>query len=226
MRPRHFVLTGNENHRITLEEASTLTRNYRESHTQGCALGGFFTEEVFTKILHQEGCVGIRVYLAESTKRDVAFILAGAEANGNDLFQGVLGANPVICPPFWSQFNDLNSTPAERTTPKNEKNELSLESGAHFITLAEASMLTRDYRKSRKQDIGKGGFFGRNIFEKILAQSDCIGIRIYHGVHDDGKATFVLVGVNKCGDDLSEGVLGQQPIWCPPYCFAVNPLNS
>ena len=69
----------------------------------------------------------------------------------------------------------------------------------------------------------KGGAFHREVIDKILAQKNCVGIRIYFAKLDDAKPTFVVVGVDNNGDDLSEGIIAEAIIPCPPFCGALNP---
>ena len=94
------------------------------------------------------------------------------------------------------------------------------------MTLAEASQLTRTYRESLKDGDAKGGYFGGGIFRKILAQAQCVGIRIYFANHEDGSPTFVLVGVDAYGSDLVFGDIAQKSFPCPPWCAVPNPLNK
>ncbi|HEY4611882.1 MAG TPA: hypothetical protein VII11_02755, partial [Bacteroidota bacterium] len=96
----------------------------------------------------------------------------------------------------------------------------------HHINLTDASRLTKRYRDSVPADAMKGGYFGRVIFEKVLAQEGCVGIRCYFAAFDDRTPTIVLAGVEKTGNDLWEGVLGEDVCPCPPFCSEYNPLNS
>lgn len=70
-------------------------------------------------------------------------------------------------------------------------------------------------------------FYGINRINEILAQPDCIGIRIYYAIDDNGAQQFVLVGVNSAGDNIWDltttqpnegGVLMELGAWCPPRC--------
>jgi hypothetical protein len=72
----------------------------------------------------------------------------------------------------------------------------------------------------------KGGYFARNIFDMILSQPGCAGVRYYYAKKDDGTATIVLVGVDASGNDIAQGVLGDDSWPCPPYCGAPNQLNK
>ncbi|MEX2117503.1 MAG: hypothetical protein WEB37_11495, partial [Bacteroidota bacterium] len=62
------------------------------------------------------------------------------------------------------------------------------------------------------------GYMGRNIFEKVLEQEEAVGIRIYNARLDDGRPTYVIVGVDRDGNDLLAGPIGEDVIPCPPKC--------
>ncbi len=96
----------------------------------------------------------------------------------------------------------------------------------HVITLDKAVKFIQNFKSHPASPTIKGGYFGRNIFEKILAQSDCVGIRYYYAALDDGSPTLVLVGVNHNGNDIEQGVIGEITIPCPPYCDSPNQLNK
>jgi len=88
----------------------------------------------------------------------------------------------------------------------------------HVITLDQAVKLVQNYQTSPRVPSIKGGYFGRNIFDKILSQSGCVGIRFYYAQKDDGTSTIVLVGVDNMSNDMTGGVLGDITVPCPPYC--------
>ena len=220
------TFTGNEHHLITLEDARRITENYRNAVPQDSILGGYFSQRIFSKLLGQHTCVGIRIYLASKDEGTPTFVLAGANATGNDLYEGILGAEPIMGPPWPNQqSSELNSSLTK--IAENPSGSACVFSGNenHLTTLAEATQLTRNFRESTMNATGKGGFFGRNIFDRILAQSDCVGIRVYYARHDNGGPTFVLAGVDEVGRDLSRGILGEYVMWCPPFCAPRNPLN-
>lgn len=83
----------------------------------------------------------------------------------------------------------------------------------------------------RYQDNNPGAvkaiFYGSDILQQILAQKDCVGIRIYNAIADDGTPNFVLVGAKENGnniwpsasaDSTPDGILGEQGRPCPPGC--------
>jgi hypothetical protein len=217
--------TGDENHVITLEEGIELTRNYRKTAGKDAVKGGYFGREIIEKILAQRGCVGIRLYHGTHQSGKPTFVLSGVETNGNDLYQGVLGQEMRLSSPMNSNPNPLNSDSWKKGASVKRETKVFTGSENHFVTLAEASEYTRNYRMTMKEGDSKARFFGSSIFRKILAQSDCVGIRVYHARHDDGSPSSVLVGVDQYGNDFVSGVVAQKAMDCPPWCPVVNPLN-
>jgi hypothetical protein len=94
----------------------------------------------------------------------------------------------------------------------------------HIVTLDQAVKYVQNYAAAPTFSI-KGGYFDRGIFDKILAQTDCIGIRYYYGRKDDGSQVIVLTGVDSQGKDMTGGILGEDMIPCPPLCGQGSPLN-
>src|ERR1041385_3761156 len=94
------------------------------------------------------------------------------------------------------------------------------------ITLDEASSMTKKYRDSVPAGSRKGGFFGRDGLESILAQDGCVGIRYYNGLNAAGEPVIILVGADKYENDLYEGTLLEFAEPCPTRCSGNNPLNS
>ena len=96
----------------------------------------------------------------------------------------------------------------------------------HDISLADAAVMTKLYRQSLPEGSCKGGFFGRDAIESLLAQDDCVGIRYYHGIDSKGEPVIILVGVDENEDDLIDGQLLEFAIPCPNQCGAGNVLNG
>lgn len=88
----------------------------------------------------------------------------------------------------------------------------------HVISLDKARKLTETYQNAAKPGDMVAAYLGKNIFQKILDQRDCVGIRIYNAVSENGKPTFVIVGVDTIGNDIINGPLGDQIFPCPPWC--------
>ncbi|MBX3164704.1 MAG: hypothetical protein KF900_09490 [Bacteroidetes bacterium] len=104
-----MTFTGNEDHSITLPEAAHLTKNYRDNNPTGATLGHYFGEKAILKILAQESCVGIRIYYAQKDDGTKQLVITGVNANGDDLYTGVLAEKSQLCPPYCGGSNSLNS---------------------------------------------------------------------------------------------------------------------
>lgn len=96
----------------------------------------------------------------------------------------------------------------------------------HVVTLDQAVHYIQNFKSKPVAPTTKGGYFGRNIFEKILAQPGTVGIRYYYAAMDDATPTIVLVGVDSTGNDLVNGVIGEVTNPCPPLCPTSNALNK
>jgi hypothetical protein len=83
--------------------------------------------------------------------------------------------------------------------------------------LSTASDWTANYRAA-EPGATKAYFFGQQILSDILAQEDCVGIRIYYAIDDEGAKHMILVGVNEDGNDQTSGIVAQRGIGCPSYC--------
>jgi DhnA family fructose-bisphosphate aldolase class Ia len=84
-----------------------------------------------------------------------------------------------------------------------QKEEVRLDAnvGEHIGYELGAKMIKDYYDKYQE---GGAHFVGRNIIEKILSQPDCIGIKIFKGLNEEGKKTYVLTGVNSEGQPILE----------------------
>jgi len=45
-------------------------------------------------------------------------------------------------------------------------------------------------------------YFGCELFENLLNEPECVGIRIYYAQDDDGSPKMVLIGVDKKGNNI------------------------
>ena len=96
----------------------------------------------------------------------------------------------------------------------------------HQVTQTQAERWTAEFQKTAGDGELVAGYFGRNIFEKILKQDDAKGVRIYKAKHDDGSEVLVLVGVDEKGKDIVSGVVGEGIIPCPPFCDEGSRLQT
>jgi|WetSurMetagenome_2_1015567.scaffolds.fasta_scaffold14981_2 hypothetical protein len=132
----------------------------------------------------------------------------------------VLGILVVLCfGLLWSFHNPAKSTPSsqDQQLTGNENHQIDLVTAVRFI---------RNHKSNLKAPSLKGGFFGRNAFEKILAQPGVIGIRYYYAQTDDGNPTLVLVGVDGKGQDIQTGLIMERALLCPPFCAAESELTK
>jgi len=96
----------------------------------------------------------------------------------------------------------------------------------HTITLDQATSYVENFRFSPTAPSIKALYFGREAFDKILAQSGVVGIRCYYAKNPDGTDGLVLVGVDAQGNDLMDGPFQDAGFPCPPFCGAPTPLNK
>lgn len=96
----------------------------------------------------------------------------------------------------------------------------------HSISLEDAARLTANYRDEAGEGAFLGGYFDKSALNKILTQEDCVGIRIYNARSDSDNPTFVLVGVNSEGEDLTGGELSEYANACPPFCPKASELTG
>jgi len=95
-----------------------------------------------------------------------------------------------------------------------------------FVTLREASGWTANYRATISSGDIIAHFVGSEKVKAILDQEDCVGIRIYYGIDDDGKKNLILVGAKADENDIVDGVIVEKVYPCPPRCSGLNDLNS
>ncbi len=224
---RTHRFTGKEQHFISLAEASLLTRKYRASAGRGTVKGGFFSRSIYEKVLGQKGCLGVRSYFAALNDGTPTLVLVGVDEAGNDMIRGVLGDDAFPCPPFYGCYNLLNSDLEHYMVPMLKNRVMFTGKENHSITLAEARHFVDNHRDGkqlfdrhvdrRDSDQIKGGYFSREIYEKILSQEGCVGIRNYFAENTDGTPTIVMVGVDTRGHDQITGVVADDMLLCPPF---------
>lgn len=96
-------------------------------------------------------------------------------------------------------------------------------SSGSVITITEAQKYVSAFRVKFPSEI-KGVFAGKDQINKILQQTDCIGIRMYYGIDDDSKMNLVLVGVDKYQKDMTDGVILDRLSPCPHECDTTSAL--
>jgi hypothetical protein len=92
------------------------------------------------------------------------------------------------------------------------------------ITLVEAEKLTKSFREMFPNQ-AKAFFIGSLNIQAILDQENCVGIRIYNGYNDEDKCLNpLLVGVDKDGKDMTNGLIMDRMTMCPTVCDQNSPL--
>jgi len=95
----------------------------------------------------------------------------------------------------------------------------------NLIQLSDASVFTSNYRTKFPNTVTANAY-GKKQMQDLLDQADCEGFRIYNGLSNDGDQVLVIVGVDKSGNDLYEGILIDRSQPCPSVCSTDNPLNK
>ena len=103
-----MAFTGDEAEEFPLEKAAKWTNNYRTANPDQVK-AHFFGNRIIEKILAQPDCVGIRCYHALDHQGTPQLIIVGADANENDLYEGIIAEVARPCPPYSSTPNPLNS---------------------------------------------------------------------------------------------------------------------
>jgi hypothetical protein len=123
------------------------------------------------------------------------------------LIVGIVIAVAIIA--FFIGRNSCVYKPAQTSFPGAEK---------HEVTLSDAMKYVQNFRKANPEAKIKGGSLNRAIFDKILAQPGCEGIRFYYAKMEDSSSTLVLVGISAEGTDMTKGVIAERIMPCPPMC--------
>lgn len=96
----------------------------------------------------------------------------------------------------------------------------------HKVSLEGAAALTRGYREVAPKGAPIAAMFPRDVFERLLAQPGCAGIRIFSGRNERRDHELVLVGVDQNGNNMTQGELFDFSLPCPPYCGDPDVLNG
>ncbi len=107
------------------------------------------------------------------------------------------------------------------------------------ITLPEAISMTTDYRGNNekildplfqhKDILPYSETFNREVFDAVLAQPNCQGLRLYYSMDNKMKVHIIVVAVNSLNEDiLSDGdsLIIEKGTRCPALCPPSSPLNS
>ena len=98
-------LTGHENHKISLQDAASLTRNFRSAtgNNPATILGEFFGKDALATALNQDKCIGLRIYYGKRNDGTPVLVFVGVDQSGTDMADGFVGEDGFPCPPVcWS----------------------------------------------------------------------------------------------------------------------------
>lgn len=95
----------------------------------------------------------------------------------------------------------------------------------HDIPLDTAVEWTANYRATIQAGAVKAHYFGGSAIRAILDQDNCVGIRIYYALDDQGAKQLIIVGVDDTESDLYNGLIAERSLKCPIYCDSSSPLS-
>jgi hypothetical protein len=98
----------NANQLISLENASVLTANFRQKFPDSITANAYNKKQMLL-LLNQTNCEGFRVYNGIDALGVQQLVIVGVDANGDDLFRGILIDQAQPCPTVCSSPNVLNS---------------------------------------------------------------------------------------------------------------------
>ena len=87
-----------------------------------------------------------------------------------------------------------------------------------IINIEEAKKYTKSLRENFPDET-KAYFVGLDKVKLILEQENCLGFRIYNGYNKEiKKRNLVIIGVDKAKKDMTNGIIIEKLITCPPIC--------
>lgn len=104
-----MAFDGYEGEVVKLSDAEDWTTRYRGSVPNGTTIAHFFGKYQIKDILDQEGCMGIRIYYGTELNGDKLLVLVGADADEDDMENGIVLDKGCTCPTNCGVANSLNS---------------------------------------------------------------------------------------------------------------------
>ncbi len=204
-----YSFDGSEGDPISLDTAKVWVKNNfdKNSQTKGHFVGG----EILSKLLAQDGCMGIRFYYAIDELGDLQILLKGADVNGNDIsgsiptVKAILSSGDII-----GGVETLDSKLGENITEK--------------IYQDRTTNYTRKYSNTISAH-----FFGYQIINSILSENGCVGIRMHLALNGTQVPQLLLIGADKNGKALlptssemsrtkTDNTIADVSYPCPSYC--------
>ena len=94
-------------HRISLADASVLTKRHSTANPNAEKAGTFHKDQVL-ELLNQPGCVALRIYYGRQADGKPALVLTGVDKADSDITAGVILEQHLPCPPYCGDGNTLN----------------------------------------------------------------------------------------------------------------------
>lgn len=95
-----MALPPKQDHRISLADATALTKAHRAAAAANEAKAHFFSRDAFDAILAQPGCSGIRIYRGRGKGGEHHLVMVGVDAAGADMTSGAVMERDFPCPPY------------------------------------------------------------------------------------------------------------------------------
>lgn len=93
-----------------------------------------------------------------------------------------------------------------------------MSSNEHIIPLSEAKTITHNFQNAPEfQGMTVASKISAQAYSILLEQPECTGVRTYFALKE-GRLTIVVVGVNSQGNDITEGIILDVGMDCPPTC--------
>jgi hypothetical protein len=98
---------------VTKDKVKTWLKRFRDKHpAKDTVTARFIGSDILSKILAQEGCVGVRVYFGYDERDQIEIFFIGTDENGNDMVPDETAArdggkytmadSTMPCPPYCS----------------------------------------------------------------------------------------------------------------------------
>ena len=72
-----------------------------------------------------------------------------------------------------------------------------------FVSLSQSKKWVENFR-SENPDHTHAFYFGCDVFNALLDEPGCVGIRVYYAQDDNGDPKMVLIGVDENGNNISK----------------------
>ncbi|MEJ0055242.1 MAG: hypothetical protein WDN75_20260, partial [Bacteroidota bacterium] len=91
---------------------------------------------------------------------------------------------------------------------------------------SQARKWIQNYKDKNPGDV-ESIFYGSDLINAILSQSECVGIRTHFAIDDAGQKQLILVGAKENGNNIwpssaedtaPNGIMGDHGWPCPPVC--------